>query len=49
MRVVSKAAAWLVLTAANALFATSNCLVEIYKLFLTVTANVNKAVYAPVC
>jgi hypothetical protein len=49
MRVVSKAAPWLVPTAANALFATSNCLVEINKLFLTVTANVNKAVYAPVC
>jgi hypothetical protein len=26
-----------------------NCLIEINKLFLTVTANVNKAVYAPVC
>jgi hypothetical protein len=49
MRVVSKGASLLVLTPGNALFATSNCLVEIYKLFLTVTANVNKAVYAPVC
>jgi hypothetical protein len=49
MRVVSKAAALLMHTAGNALFATSNCLIEINKLFLTVTANVNKAVYAPVC
>jgi hypothetical protein len=49
MRVVSKAASWLVLTPGNPLFATSNCLIEINKLFLTVTANVNKAVYAPVC
>jgi outer membrane protein OmpA-like peptidoglycan-associated protein len=30
------------------LFAISNCFVEINQLFLTVTANVNKAVYAPV-
>jgi hypothetical protein len=49
MRVVSKAAALLVPTSENALFAASNRVIEINKLFLTVTADVNKAVYAPVC
>jgi hypothetical protein len=49
MRFVRERSAMLMHIPGNALFAKSNCLIEINKLFLTVTANVNKAVYAPVC
>jgi hypothetical protein len=50
MRVVSKAAAFIMLAARKPAFSQHQTgLFEINKLFLTVTANVNKAVYAPVC